>query len=933
MNATVLARGASVAAIVALGFVASSRAEDAPRVEQAPEDPSLAQRRARVEAAEKALVAWAKSETVESPAREEILAKCGNELFCVLRPSSKEEPLGVDDLAREEEQCRQIALLLSQLRRATLGETVETAFFDVSDIVQSFQGRQAPPLGARCAIEEAPVTFADDRRAGAGMGMDAEKLKELVDTRLPRDSDDNAPSEVHDSVLSVRGYPEYLARVRSFLDFVRGTVPGRVGVELRAYRMTRGLYGELARLSDGVALSEEGERLLEKACEDPKVASLVASQSVTACDGVVATAVRLESSSYVAGLEVQPRTGCIVPEIQTVNAGSTTQVRLRLDPGGRSVTVDLSFALAERGSSQREKIQGHDIEMPDLAVFSAGTALSVPLGRAALVGGAFASDAAGDELASVIHLRPSPVRVGGARPSTERAIWFPPTYLPKVPADLPSGRRADVARLTSLLELLDDVQRSRQRYGLAIRNVQDLIGSSSWRRGPDVGVEQPAATGARISSESAEECGPVIDPERFVEYLKVGSGAEECWGDPASGELHKGTVILCQTEKVMARIDALIARAREHGQAMLEVEASTYELDPRLLSELQAIARDEGATGGALTARALARLDEAAARGSGARFVRGGFVKTLSQEGAFFLCGHERVFISQYEGVPGGPGTFPQTSTVRTGTRVVLVPEAGRSGDTGAFVSPSPSFAVRVSTARLTEMGKTTTAGGPVMTPVLERDSTTRHRALDESEGALEVSRPLPSRGAGAVLALVLRRRALSERTSPASPAGPLAAVASSSPASSMLGEPASPRTTTVVLGAIALAFVVATARALFRYARARRRLLGAAVASFVEKRLGAGAPPEGVVVEWSRTARPLLSMPRGLVLIGAAALIATGLERAGALAASDLPISHAPTLLALASMGTYATLCALLLQLGLATRREALAARTEALF
>src|SRR5439155_16878714 len=113
---------------------------------------------------------------------------------------------------------------------------------------------------------------------------------------------------------------------------------------------------------------------------------------------------------------------------------------------------------------------------------------SLPLGRAALVCGSFASPSPASgtgDLASVVFLKVD--RAAATRAASRTHVWSPPSWTPTVPRDIPVSKKAEVARLTALLESLDALERTRA-YKLAIFNDHDLYEALPIRIAPALGV-------------------------------------------------------------------------------------------------------------------------------------------------------------------------------------------------------------------------------------------------------------------------------------------------------------------------------------------------------------------------------------------------------------------------------------------------------------
>jgi general secretion pathway protein D len=114
-------------------------------------------------------------------------------------------------------------------------------FYDVSDIINKTPDFPAPELGlpqqkgggGKGGMAGATLTFGDDKKGASGQGVDAEKLKELVDTKLGEATDDGGSVEISGGVLIVRKSAQAHKKIQRLLENLRRTVGIMVTIEAR----------------------------------------------------------------------------------------------------------------------------------------------------------------------------------------------------------------------------------------------------------------------------------------------------------------------------------------------------------------------------------------------------------------------------------------------------------------------------------------------------------------------------------------------------------------------------------------------------------------------------------------------------------------------------------------------------------------------------
>jgi type II secretory pathway component GspD/PulD (secretin) len=115
-------------------------------------------------------------------------------------------------------------------------------FYDVSDIINKTPDYPAPELGipaskgaggGRGGLTGATLSFGDEKKGNQGVGVDADKLRDLVDSKLGESADDGGSVEISGGVLIVRKGADAHKKIQRLLDALRRTVGIMVTVEAR----------------------------------------------------------------------------------------------------------------------------------------------------------------------------------------------------------------------------------------------------------------------------------------------------------------------------------------------------------------------------------------------------------------------------------------------------------------------------------------------------------------------------------------------------------------------------------------------------------------------------------------------------------------------------------------------------------------------------
>jgi hypothetical protein len=433
------------------------------------------------------------------------------------------------------------------------------------------------------------LSFADDPNRKVSRGIDLDKLRELADDR----SSDRGSIEVCEGHLVARVSAARHARIRALLAACRQVAERRIALDLATYRIPLALGRELDSLTapDG-SLTPAGEHRLDAALEAGE-----------------ASFVGLESRSVLDGEELATWNGALArvaddaPVASVVATGQRIHARPILEPGGRSVLLDVSVGLATPTSSSVE----------DLMVARTATQARLAVGRTTLVGGTFA---VGSTTACVLAVKPTVVGAacdGTVSLATARAKEM---VLPERPLGALAPRvEAEVARLETLIPLVGKLRAlAGSDFRLELVDVRDLLVEPLPRVAAPLGIY---ATGSY--SFYPRTAGPIVEDwsepgfleaDRLEQLLKYGSGGDDVWGDPTSYELQRGSAIICQRREVFERIDGVLARLRKDRGRGARLEACVYETAPAFVRELQALATAPAVLG----ERALAKLDAAADR-------------------------------------------------------------------------------------------------------------------------------------------------------------------------------------------------------------------------------------------------------------------------------------------------------------------------------
>lgn len=411
-------RGA-LALALALLLAPPGRAQDGMPEEQAREEAEARARQA-VAAVEQALEAYGRGATL-SPEQARLLG-VGRLLERPpargRQPEPEADPLEAEQELPELQRLR--AMILGRLQtlapdrypeersdRPAPRAPARVRVLDVQDLVTRTEDHLAPNVGLGAGLDPSGArVFGSEAEWTPGTALDADKLIELIETRLGDDHEGSV--EYARGRLVLRLPAAQVARVEALLAELRQGRGGLVDLEVRVYRMPASLFGSLR----GGALDAEGERRLAAAVAGGAV-TLVSSQRVLAHDGQRVAVFRGRQMAFVGDIEVN-QTGVVPvlnPVVSVLTEGLAVEVRPLVDRATRRVLLDVALSVtALEGKPATTELQGMTLEFPELGVARTSSTGSVPLGQGTLLGGVFTTGEAAAPVASVIYVRPTLVR-------------------------------------------------------------------------------------------------------------------------------------------------------------------------------------------------------------------------------------------------------------------------------------------------------------------------------------------------------------------------------------------------------------------------------------------------------------------------------------------------------------------------------------------
>lgn len=623
--------------------------------------------------------------------------------------------------------------------------------------VDSF-AESAPILGLRGRKGLFLTSVVEDERYSR-RAIEVDILKDLADRVLHDTGTDFGNLEVANGFILVRATSDGIARVRRLVDSLRAMTGTRIALDVREYRMPRALYSELSSASTGAGLSPEAEKLLAQGLDSGKVV-LQGSRSLLTRDGRDVASFSGDLRTYVSSVESLRGDSASTARISTqLYTGDRLLLRPTLAPGGKTVSLDFTFGLAElSGPLAKATFLGSELELPELAFARADSSAEIPLGKTTLIAGTFTGETAGEKtpLARVVAVKPTIADDRATAPATPPVAKPDPRQAEPLASYSPAVK-LELALLDTVLALLDTtVGRLGEVYRYGFFDVRNLIEGMDSRRGLPLGLFLPEPeVPQRVLKPIDEESDYMLNgPDRLEVIVKSLSGADEVWGDPASLEIHHGTLIIRQTAIVLARVEEILASLRRSRTRLIRFETGLYHLEPGVAEYLTSIALAGGEAPGVLSPVALAALDEATANGR-ATSLGGGFLVAQEGERSYVEQGRERACVAGFEPLPGVPaGLRPIVGIVRTGVNFEIHGEFDASAEEGRL-----ALVARATHASERERRFAASAQGCVETPTLALEALNARGAL-RSGKALMVTTSNASATQGGVSAFVVRATA-----------------------------------------------------------------------------------------------------------------------------------------------------------------------------
>ncbi len=571
-----------------------------------------------------ALRAWAKEQPADLPLAERILA---------LEPPHVSPPYeGARVLAERE--LERVGSELAAIREdlawyaeelvlgplATRPDTVASEVVDVFSLVElspSFP-RTWPGLPGRIFVKKtdgagATLTFGDAAQR-TDLGIDADKLVDLLRAICPRVVMDGGKLTLEGSAAERRGARELLSSLRALL------TPQRLSLDVRAYALPRTEWAALER--EGLLLAPEAERHLEQAAASGR-ARLLGREVVATVDGQLSGLDLGETRALVLPADTSP-VGTVTPIFY--RTGLVVETLPRLAPDRQSVLLTAKLRFAELRASHPTKIGGLSVALPELGFTRATSDTRIPLGRTAVVSGAFSAAGCEDATGCLVLVTPRLVPAAPSGPEQAGA--------PEPPArhkEVLTSAAKEVARIDALVRQLGETAALAHAAGgarLGVFDVRDMVLSHVDYPGARLGLDRVEGLDA---GDSEPDCG--LEPDQLVALVKNETGL--------SCDFHRGEVLAFGTRTELEQVGAALEHLHARYDERVSCEATVYSLDAALAAELGRLSPDPAQ----LSSQALALLDRAAADATGrARALAGGLVSGFAVQRIHVTQGRERLF-------------------------------------------------------------------------------------------------------------------------------------------------------------------------------------------------------------------------------------------------------------------------------------------------
>lgn len=256
-----------------------------------------------------------------------------------------------------------------------------------------------------------------------------------------------------------------------------------------------------------------------------------------------------------------------------------------------------------------------------------------------------------------------------------------------------AARKAEIKELEAMLSKVDAALKTldpvvKPAYELRLFDVRALLVRPIDRPAPSLtipsrsagyrtasGAPKGKAGAGSLSFEEAESEGSVLEPDKLEELIQNSIG-EDRWDDPASIEIHRGALMINQTQAALAQTAKLLATLKARQLQSMQLEVGFYALSPAILNTLQESALKSD---GVLSTAALALLDKAVGTKQ-ATLIRSAMLTALNQQRVYLHQGSERAYVSEFVQSSGGTGTSiatvadPIIKTLRSGLALDMRP-------------------------------------------------------------------------------------------------------------------------------------------------------------------------------------------------------------------------------------------------------------------
>lgn len=287
-------------------------------------------------------------------------------------------------------------------------------------------------------------------------------------------------------------------------------------------------------------------------------------------------------------------------------------------------------------------------------------------------------------------------------------------------------------------------------------DVRHLLWQPADRYGPRLGVSA-AASGWRVAGAQGvwqyddEVEGDHLDPDYLFELVQNAVG--DAWDEPHRMDLHRGYLLVWQTDVAQARIARLLDGLRKRATRAVQLEVDFYRLDGDAVAALDLAAAQAG---GVLGPDALGALDAVADRDPKVR-VGTALLTALDGQRVFLHRGQERAFLAGYHRMSGGTGNHveqvddPDVDDLVTGLVLEVRPTIVGGDD------PRVALDVEVGRAEVTAVAQQETPWGPLSIPGLETDSVRTAARIPAGAGMLVSASLAEGSADGAQLVVIVR--------------------------------------------------------------------------------------------------------------------------------------------------------------------------------